>query len=65
MKDRKFRERRGTEKKNNQKIKSLVLQQVNREKTLMKFIILFFVILSNETITVFWYFFKQKYLLFP
>lgn len=64
MKDRKFRERRGSI-KNNQKIKSLVLQQVNREKILMKFIILFFVILSNETITVFWYFFKQKYLLFP
>lgn len=64
MKDRKFRERRGSI-KNNQKIKSLVLQQVNREKILMKLIILFFVILSNETITVFWYFFKQKYLLFP
>ena len=64
MKDRKFRERRGSI-KNNQKIKSLVLQQVNGEKILMKFIILFFVILSNETITVFWYFFKQKYLLFP
>lgn len=64
MKDRKFRERRGSI-KNNQKIKSLVLQQVNREKILMKLIILFFVTLSNETITVFWYFFKQKYLLFP
>ena len=64
MKDQKFRERRGSI-KNNQKIKSLVLQQVNRGKILMKLIILFFVTLSNETITVFWYFFKQKYLLFP